>query len=238
MNARVGMVVLLGALLACKQGGGGGGKEESTTRAADQAKASASAAPAEAGVPAPTKADPLPFAVGQWTKHRLTDGKNPPSELTYSIIEEEAGALWIEAVNEAPGRPPTVIQFLVTVPDRWKPEGVEIRRVKMKVGDRIQELSGPMLSTIRKQYGHIVSKMTMPKLEGLPQETIEVEAGKFRGCYKHRVKEEFLGFKTDVVAWHHPAVPLNAMVEMKGVNDSTHMELLAYGVEGAKSRLK
>jgi hypothetical protein len=238
MHARVGTVVLLGALLACKQVGGGSEEQEPTERAAGTAEAAPAPAPAVDGVPAPSRADPLPLAVGQWTKHRLTDGKTPPSELTYSIIGEEAGALWIEMVNEAKGRPPMVVQFLIAVPDRWKPESVEIRRVKMKVGSQIQELGGPMMSTLRQQYRHVVSKITIPKLEGMPQETVEVEAGKFNGCYKQRVQEEVFGYKTDVMTWHHPAVPINAVVEMKGVSDGTHMELLAYGTKGAKSHLE
>jgi hypothetical protein len=230
--------MLLGTLLACKQGGGADEKKDEAERTVSPAKASATAVKVDDGIPAPTKADPLPFAVGQWTKHRLTDNQGTTSEITYSIIGEEAGALWIEMFNEGRGRPETVVQFLIAVPDRWKPDTVDIRRVKMKVGGRVQELSGPMMATIRKQYGHVVSQMTVPKLDGMPQETVKVQAGKFRGCYKHRVQQELFGIKVDVTSWHHPAVPLNAMVEMKGVSDATHMELVAYGTSGAKSRLK
>src|SRR5688572_131283 len=49
---------------------------------------------------APASAEPLPPAVGQWARYKLTDDDNNPALLTYKIVGEDAGAYWLETVRE------------------------------------------------------------------------------------------------------------------------------------------
>src|SRR5204862_6393145 len=52
------------------------------------------------GAPAPGSFAPMAFAVGQWTQYKMTNDKDEPSFLTYKIIGQDWGAVWLEMVHD------------------------------------------------------------------------------------------------------------------------------------------
>src|SRR5882672_1866055 len=80
---------------------------------------------------APASFVPMPFAVGQWTRHKLVDDKGQPSFLTYKVLAQEGDAFWIETVTEAyTGR--TMLKMLLAIPNRADVASMDIRAVTLK----------------------------------------------------------------------------------------------------------
>src|SRR4051812_7464887 len=70
--------------------------------------------------PTPTGFEPLPFAVGQWTRHKLVDDKGQPSFMTYKVLAQEGDAFWLEVVTDQyAGR--TIMKMLLAIPNRADP---------------------------------------------------------------------------------------------------------------------
>src|SRR5712671_4224711 len=44
---------------------------------------------------APSGFVPMPFAAGQWTRHKLVDDKGQPSFMTYKVLAQEGDAFWV-----------------------------------------------------------------------------------------------------------------------------------------------
>ena len=96
--------------------------------------------------------EPMPFAAGQWTRHKLVDDKGQPSFMTYKVLAQEGDAFWLEIVTEAyTGR--TMMKMLLAIPNRIDPNSIDIRAVAIKdKNGRVTNLDGPMLSLLRSSY--------------------------------------------------------------------------------------
>jgi hypothetical protein len=181
----------------------------------------------------PGSAEPMPFAVGQWATYRFLDKDRQPSFLTLKIVGEEGGAYWYETVSES-YQGTTVARMLVEFGDRKNPDSISIKAAKMKdhkgqVTEFPEGLIGLMNSTLRGNLGPIVMNW-----EGLPQENVEVPAGRFVGAFKGRTAVSFAGFNSSSVVWGHTAVPLSGMVRSQS-DDGTVGDLVAFGTTGAAS---
>lgn len=192
--------------------------------------------PGAASVPAPSAAVPMPLAPGQWTQHKMTDDKGQPSFLTYKIVGEEAGALWVEVVNETyTGR--MVQKLLVAFGSRTDPAQIEVRAMKTRdQKGNVNELPREMMPMMQSMYRGVVATMII-NWQGLPQEAAAVPAGQFASCYKARADVQWGPFRSVSDSWAHPAVPISGVVRSVGVDKPFTMELVAFGLSGATSEM-
>lgn len=183
---------------------------------------------------APAGFQPLPFAAGQWTRHKLVDDKGQPSFMTYKVLAQEGDAFWLEVVTEAySGR--TIMKMLVAIPNRMDPSSIDLRAVSMKDKDgRVTNIDGPVLSMLRSSYQSTLSTLTI-SWEGLPQEDAAVPAGTFAGCFRARTDATWGPWHSANTSWSHAAVPLSGLVKSQGVDKPTSMELVDFGLTGATS---
>src|SRR5262249_44126418 len=98
---------------------------------------------------APSGFEPMPFAVGQWTRHKVTDDNNRPGIMTYKVIGQEADAWWVEIVTQQyTGR--MIMKMLVNFGDRKDPSTAEIRDVwQMDKKGRVTHIDGAMLAMMK-----------------------------------------------------------------------------------------
>ena len=64
--------------------------------------------------------------------------------------------------------------------------------------------------------------------------TIKTLAGTFHGTTKASGEVSFLGKKYTSDSWMHPAVPINGMVKSVTAEEGQTIELLDFGLSGAK----
>jgi hypothetical protein len=183
---------------------------------------------------APAGFQPLPFAAGQWTRHKLVDDKGQPSFMTYKVLAQEGDAFWLEVVTETySGR--TIMKMLIAIPNRMDPSSVDLRAVSMKDKDgRVTNIDGPVLSMLRSSYQSTLSTLTI-SWQGLPQEDAAVPAGTFAGCFRARTDATWGPWHSANTSWSHAAVPLSGLVKSQGVDKPTSMELIDFGLTGATS---
>lgn len=183
---------------------------------------------------APAGFQPLPFAAGQWTRHKLVDDKGQPSFMTYKVLAQEGDAFWLEVVTEAySGR--TIMKMLVAIPNRMDPSSIDLRAVSMKDKDgRVTNIDGPVLSMLRSSYQSTLSTLTI-SWQGLPQEDAAAPAGTFAGCFRARTDATWGPWHSANTSWSHAAVPLSGLVKSQGVDKPTSMELVDFGLTGATS---
>jgi hypothetical protein len=184
--------------------------------------------------PAPSGFVPMPFAAGQWTRHKLVDDKGQPSFMTYKVLAQEGDAFWMEVVTDQySGR--SIMKMLLAIPNRMDPNSIDIRSVALK--DRnghVTNLDGPMLSLMRSSYQGALSTLVMT-WQGLPQEDATVPAGTFAGCFRARTDATWGPWHTANTSWSHAAVPLSGLVKSQGIDKPTSMELVEFGLSGATS---
>jgi hypothetical protein len=183
---------------------------------------------------APVGFQPLPFAAGQWTRHKLVDDKGQPSFMTYKVLAQEGDAFWLEIITEAySGR--TMMKMLIAIPNRMDPSSIDLRAVSMKDKDgHVTNIDGPVLSMLRNSYQSTLSTLTL-SWQGLPQEDAAVPAGTFAGCFRARTDATWGPWHSANTSWSHAAVPLSGLVKSQGVDKPTSMELVDFGLTGATS---
>jgi hypothetical protein len=182
--------------------------------------------------PAPTTFEPMPMAVGQWSQYKLVDDKDQPSFLTHKIVGQDADAFWLEVTNDRyTGR--TEQKMLITFGNRMDPSQIQIRAITSKDAQgRVSEVPPAMISLLQSSYRGIVSSMVI-RWQGLPQESANVPAGHFDGCFRTRTEAQWGPWKSTADSWSHPAVPLSGAVRSQGVDRQFTMELTAFGLSGA-----
>src|SRR3954471_7344277 len=98
---------------------------------ADLARKLAAIKPSDRVVQAPRSFLPMPFAAGQWAQYRMLDDDGKPAMVTYKLVDDETGALWIETISETEARR-QVVKMRVTMLAGRDPNAMEIRAVKIK----------------------------------------------------------------------------------------------------------
>ena len=193
-------------------------------------------APSGAAFPAPAALVPKPFAVGQWTQHKMVSENGQPSLLTYKIVGEEAGAYWVEVAHESYyGK--TVNKILLAMGDRSNPATMEFRAVKMKDKQgKVTELQGPMIQLMKSAYQSSVNMLAV-SWQGLPQESVGVVAGNFAACFKAMTDASWGAWRSTATSWMHPSVPISGLVKSVGISHPTTMELVGFGDSGATSEI-
>jgi hypothetical protein len=185
-------------------------------------------------LPAPTAAEPLPLAPGQWVTLKQTDSDNRPSLVTYKIVGLQEGAFWYEvAIDSYYGH--SASRMLLAVGDRKDPSTFDVRALITKDNQgRVNETPKEMLSMMKSTYQSMLDQLVI-RWEQLPQEDVHVLGGNFAQCYKGRSTVSFMGYSATSDVWYHPAVPVNGMVKSVGVDKPMSSELVDFGMDGATS---
>jgi hypothetical protein len=186
---------------------------------------------------APAAPEPLPLAVGQWSRYKLVDEEGHPGFISYNVVGEEGGAYWIEMLNES-YTSRLVTLMLIDLGDRRDPSTVDVRQMKQKTDDgSVNELPAPVLGLMKSIWGPLVDALIVDWREK-PQEAAEAPAGTFDACFKVQATVAFAGKSWTTDTWSHPAVPINGGVKSRGVDKPSSMDLVAFGLTGAKSELR
>ena len=190
-------------------------------------------------VPFSGSPEPMPFSSGQWALYKLTKGGGPPSFVMYRILGEEAGAFWweMESVSYA-GRSGmqvlmTVDSSTVLVPGRIR----EVRAVMVRGKDGCMVRQPPsVLPAMQRTFAPAFSAL-VTEWKGLPQEAVNVPAGKFEGCFRRRAVTDWGGVHGVSDTWSQPAVPIFGIVSSRAINKAYDMELVAFGLDNGPSTL-
>ena len=184
--------------------------------------------------PAPEGFVPMPFAAGQWTRHKLIDDKGQPSFMTYKVLAQEGDAYWMEVVTDQyTGR--SMMKLLVAIPNRMDPNSIDVRAVAIKDRNgRVTNLDGAVLSLLRSTYQGTLSTLVI-SWQGLPQEDASVPAGTFAGCFRARTSAQWGPWHSANNSWSHAGVPISGLVKSQGIDKPTSMELVEFGLQGAAS---
>jgi hypothetical protein len=235
------LVLLLSALLACKSlkekvSGPAPAASASATSSATGSAASGGEVPTGAGMDAPTSPLPRPLKTGQFVRYKVVqDGKE--SEMSYSVLGQEADAHWIQFVTSPKGRR-VVIQLLLHIGDRNHPKSAKLLGVKMKMGSTVREFRGAMLARLKNEVSGAMAELNVPSLQGLEQEDVTVPAGTFKNSYKRESTMTLYGFQDKSRQWLHTGLPVLTLVKAQSQNHDHTMELVAYGETGAKDELE
>lgn len=185
---------------------------------------------------APDKAEPLPIAVGQWARYKLTDDDNNPALMTYKVVGEDAGAYWLETVRETYTERQVTL-LLVKLGDRRSLEGIEVRAMKQKTDDdSVMEFPGAMLSLMQSLWKPSLESMVID-WQGKEQDDARVPAGVFKRCYQAYTTVSLFGSSKSTRNWSHPAVPMSGSVRTQSVDSTFSMVLLEFGLDGATSEI-
>jgi hypothetical protein len=190
----------------------------------------------EARYEAPASPEPMPLAVGQWSRYELVDAEGRPGFITYGIVGEDGGAYWLEILQES-YTSRLVTLMLVDLGDRRDPSTVDVKQMKQKTNDDpVNELPASMLSLMKPMWSPLVDALIVD-FHDKPQEPAEAPAGFFDGCYKVQASVSFGGSTWTSVGWSHPAVPISGAVKSRGVDNPSTLDLVELGTSGAKSEL-
>jgi hypothetical protein len=185
---------------------------------------------------APASAEPLPPAVGQWARYKLTDDDNNPALMTYKIVGEDAGAYWLETVRETYTEKQVTL-LLVKLGDRRSLDGFEVRAMKQKVDDDTPtEFPSAMLGLMQSLWKPMLESMVID-WNGKEQDDARVPAGVFKRCYQAYTTVSLFGSSKTTRNWAHPAVPMSGSVRSQSVDSTFSMVLLEFGLDGAKSEI-
>ena len=177
---------------------------------------------------------PMPFSSGQWALYKLTKHGAAPSFVMYRILGEEAGALWweVESVSYT-GR--GGMRVLMTVGSPTDPRQLQVREIRafMVRGKDGRMVTQPpsVLPAVQRNFAPAFSAL-VTDWKGLPQEAVNVPAGKFEGCFRRRSITEWGGVHGVSDTWSQPAVPIFGVVSSRAINKAYDMELVAFGVDG------
>ena len=185
---------------------------------------------------APASPEPMALAAGQWSRYKLVDDEGHPGFITYNVVGQEGSAWWIEIVNES-YTSRLVTLMLVDLGDRKDPSSVDVKQMKQKTDDNsVNELPAPVLSLMKSVWGPLTESLVI-NWNQRPQEAADAPAGTFEACYKVQGTVSFAGKSWTSVGWSHPAVPITGGVKSRGVDNRTEMDLIEFGLTGAKSEL-
>jgi hypothetical protein len=220
------VVLLIAALAGC-----GPGVDPVAEAAIDRRVALLRQSPLH--VAAPTASQPRPFAVGQWTQHKVSGLLERPMFVTTKIVGKEGDAFWFESVIESEvGK--SITKELVFVGDRRDPRSIVIRAVRVRgVRGPVVEIPASELEDFRRLFHVVVS------WQGQPQEDAVAPAGAFQYCFKGKNVWGPWAAVAAALAWSHPAVPISGLVRAEGVANRHPVseELVAFGDSGATSEL-
>jgi hypothetical protein len=180
---------------------------------------------------------PIPYKVGQY----VVTGMTSPSDrsvMRMAIVGKEQNG-WIIETHSLTQSSESITQMLVlgmeTVYKTGRLDDLDIIWVKIKPdGQNVQTIEGPILAITKGLYKKALSGLESQFQEMTEGGAVKVPAGTFKGTSKIHSEVNFMGSTYLSDAWLHPSVPINAMVKSVSNDGETVIELLDFGLTGAK----
>lgn len=168
-------------------------------------------------------------AIGQWVRYGLTWRDGGRSTVRYGIVDREDGGWWVEVEDRRENRARHVRMRITTE------EGERhVHALAFSTDGQIQEIPPRLVATYEPMLKQWLEILFPGPLEGEPED-ITVPAGTFAGARKGRLTFEFQEQRVDAMVWRHPEVPLTGMVRFVDEGRGHTLQLLGYGLEGARS---
>ena len=180
----------------------------------------------------------MPYAVGQYVVHGVTDGDDR-ADLRTAIVGKEDG-YWIVETSSLTPSGENIMQMAVSgmeeAQKNMDPDAIDLKWIKMKSpdSDEIQKIDGMVLSMSKSAYRKGLTGLVIKMDGGSGTAAVRVPAGTFNGCTKVKSRVETFIADYESEGYHHPSVPLNGMVRSVSLDDGTTTDLLEFGTSGAK----
>ena len=191
---------------------------------------------------APAAYEPMPWEVGQWVLMKVTDGKQQPSIVRISVVAREGEGLWVESVTQDYYRR-AISKILYAKMPRSAAEAAEaMQKLVTRTDDQdpvSYDFTGndPGARFTKNLMKSFAQGIVAPAASPEQTEDAQVTAGTFRGCARAMVKVTLGPISKDTTSWFHPAVPVNGSVKGVSADGEWTVELLDFGLTGARSEL-
>ncbi len=226
------LLIVLPALWGCKKLTSRGGSPAASVASASvgaSVSAGLDAQPPKvegAGDFGPSEGAPLEFAVGQWSRYRLSQKGQPDGAFTYKVVGGTGTAPDFEVTVESDkGR--TDIAMSVTLKDRYDPKTWKVTKAAVKLpGGPKLTLPRSALQRVDQLLGGAI--VVIPRFTG-PRRDCEAPAGRFSQCYAVTTAAQVLGREHRTTAYAHSSVPILGTVRAE-MDDGAVMVLEAFGL--------
>jgi hypothetical protein len=153
------------------------------------------------------------------------------------LVGEDFGSWWLEILDESYAGTATT-KMLLYLGDRTSAQAMDIKILKTR--DRtgqVTEANSDQLVEARAHWQGILDALVVT-WQAVAQEDATVPAGTFAGCFRRDTPAGFARMSVPSHAWWHAAVPLTGLVKAQGVGLPVSIELVAFGVRGARSEIQ
>jgi len=177
---------------------------------------------------------------GQFVMHKMVqDGKLSITRV--SLIKKQRRG-WIIETYSIDGHSEAVSQMLISgyakAQRSGDPDVLDILWIKVKGEDgEISTIEGPQLVFMKNVYLNVLDGIAMKISRKRRGGRVKVPAGIFSHTVKQKSKVELFGSEYMSTTWYNSFVPISGVVKSVSEDGGTVIELLDFGLSGAKSRM-
>jgi hypothetical protein len=169
-------------------------------------------------------------AIGQWVRYGVTWREGGRSTTEYRFVDRQNDTWWFEITDRRGNR-----QNHVRMQVRRDGDEVELLALSFhKQGQPREDVQRRLLPAYEPMLAQWLQMLFPGPLTGEPEE-VSVRAGTFPDARRSETTLEFGGQRIDADIWRHPTVPVTGMVKFRDQSGGHTVELLAFGLEGARS---
>ncbi|HJL27195.1 MAG TPA: hypothetical protein RMH80_33560, partial [Polyangiaceae bacterium LLY-WYZ-15_(1-7)] len=180
----------------------------------------------------PESATPLAPAIGQWVRYGTTWRSGGRSTTEYRIVDRQNDTWWIEVTDVRRGR--TKHMRMQVRPGEGGREH-EVLDLTFNNRGTAERIPARLLATYQPMLQQWLGILFPPSWESDPQEDITVRAGHFEQAFKGEKTLRFMDRSVTADVWYHPSVPITGMVKFVDQGGGHTLELLGFGLTGARS---
>ncbi|MEM7607541.1 MAG: hypothetical protein AAF411_19480, partial [Myxococcota bacterium] len=173
---------------------------------------------------------PIEPAIGQWVRYGIRWRNGGRSTVRYALVDREAGGFWVE-VEDRRRTGARLIRMHVRPRSGQEPE---LLALSFKQDGQVQEIPPRILPSMAPAMAQWLGLLFPEELAGVPND-IEVTAGVFPESVESEADLSLGPQAVSVVVARHSAVPLTGIVRLEDRAGEHRMELLGFGLEGARS---
>ncbi len=169
-------------------------------------------------------------AIGQWVRYGVTWREGARSTTEYRFVDRQNDSWWFEITDRRGNR-----QNHVRMQVRPTDDDVELLALSFhRQGQPREDVQPRLLPNYQPMLAQWLQMLFPGPLSGEPEE-VTVRAGTFPDARKSETTLEFGGQQIRADVWRHPAVPVTGMVKFSDQAGGHTVELLGFGLEGARS---
>lgn len=112
-------------------------------------------------VDVPSSRDPMPLAVGQWSRYKVVDDQGQPGFISYDVVGQRGDAFCSSSCRRATrgAWPPSCSSNLG---DRMDPSMIEVKALKQKADDgSVNEFPAPVLGLMKSMWGPLTEALVI-----------------------------------------------------------------------------